>query len=233
MLVLFNAVSSSDIPPGRRQKVDVSLVAVAAEGIAQKPLVPRRILLVRHGATVWSRDGRHTGRTNLPLLPEGETEAKALEVKLADLLAGRPPDLVLSSPLRRALDTCRLAGYGDEAVVEPDLVEWDYGEYEGRTTAQIREERPGWDLFRDGCPGGESLEDVAGRAKRVLGRLREDPSLTEGSVLVFSHGHALRVLAVVWPDFPPEQARAFPLETGAVGVLGWARSDPAIERWNA
>lgn len=200
--------------------------------MAPTPLTPHRVLLVRHGATQWSKDGRHTGRTDLPLLREGETEAERLRGKLKTLLGEHPPALVLSSPLRRALDTCRLAGYGDEVVVEPDLVEWDYGDYEGRTTAEIRADQPGWDLFRDGCPGGEKVTDVARRVGDLLGRLRGDSRLARASILCFSHGHALRVLTTVWADFPPEQARALPLETGAVGVLGWSHSDPAIERWN-
>lgn len=148
------------------------------------------------------------------------------------LLQGRALGLVLSSPLGRALETCRLAGFGEDVELDDDLVEWDYGEYEGRTTADIQEERPGWELFRDGCPGGESLEQVAERVERVLHRLRSEERLGGSTVVLFSHGHVLRVLAAVWVSFGATAGRSLPLETGSVGVLGWTRTHPALVRWN-
>jgi len=177
-------------------------------------------------------DGRHTGRTDLPLLPEGETKAAALHTKLPGVLGDREAALVLTSPLKRALDTCRLAGYGDQAQLEPDLVEWDYGLYEGRTTQEIQAERSGWDLFRDGCPGGETVSEVARRASRVIARLCSNRALTDQPTLLFAHGHVLRVLTAVWADFAPESARALPFETGAIGVLGWSHEARALARWN-
>lgn len=193
---------------------------------------PRQILLVRHGATEWSRDGRHTGRSDLPLVPDGETEARRLHTKLPALVGDDPPAMVLSSPLQRAQTTCRLAGYGDWMELVPELVEWDYGEYEGRTTDEIRADRPGWELFRDGCPDGESAADVAARVGRVIERLRRAACLAGGSVLVFAHGHVLRMMASVWAELGEEAGRALPFETGAVGVLGWAREYGAVARWN-
>jgi len=203
--------------------------SASSEAIAR---VPRQVLLVRHGATQWSRDGRHTGRTDLPLLPEGETEARALQGKLEALLGERGPARVLCSPLARAQATCRLAGYGDRMELDSDLMEWDYGAYEGRTTPQIQAERPGWELFRDGCPGGESAADVAARVRRVIAGVRADPALEGASVLVVAHGHVLRMLASIWAGFGDEGGRSLPLETGAVSVLGWAHEYAALARWN-
>ncbi|MGO9558347.1 MAG: histidine phosphatase family protein [Acidimicrobiales bacterium] len=194
--------------------------------------IPQQIVLVRHGATKWSIGGQHTGRTDLPLLEEGKAEAEALRAKLEEVFGDRPPALVLSSPLRRALDTCRLAGYGGEVELDEDLEEWDYGMYEGLTTPEIQAQRAGWELFRDGCPGGEMLSDVARRANRVIGRLRSNHLLTERPALIFAHGHVLRVLTAVWCDFGPEAGRGLPFETGALGMLGWARDDPALVGWN-
>ena len=198
------------------------------------PHTPQTVVLVRHGATEWSRSGQHTGRTDLPLLGEGETEARDLHKKLSAFLGGRRPGVVLSSPLRRAVDTCRLAGFGEEAQLDEDLMEWDYGLYEGRTTSEIRLERSGWELFRDGCPGGEVASEVARRATRVIARLRANHTLShpERPALLFSHGHLLRVLAAVWVGVEPEVGRALPFETGAISVLGWSHEDPAILRWN-
>lgn len=200
--------------------------------VAPIPLTPLKTILVRHGATAWSRSGRHTGRTDLPLLPEGETDAVHLRSKLSDALGGDAPGAVLSSPLERARETCRLSGFDAEACYDEDLLEWDYGAYEGLTTDQIRAERPGWELFRDGCPGGESLEDVARRAARVIDRLRSTAPLSERAVLVFAHGHLLRVFAALWAGFGPDKGRALPFATGSIGQLGWVREDPALERWN-
>lgn len=196
------------------------------------PHTPQNVVLVRHGATEWSRSGQHTGRTDLPLLEAGETDARDLHTKLSDILGGRRPGVVLSSPLRRALETCELAGFGEEVQLDDDLMEWDYGLYEGRTTAEIQAERSGWELFRDGCPGGEVASEVARRAARVIARLRSNHALSERPALIFSHGHLLRVLAAVWIGADPELGRSLPLETGAVSVLGWAHSDPAIDTWN-
>jgi broad specificity phosphatase PhoE len=182
--------------------------------------------LVRHGDTEWSESGRHTGRTDVPLLPTGRTEAVAAGRLLSRLVPD--PVMVLTSPLSRAAETCRLAGYGDRALACDDLEEWDYGEYEGRTTDQIREERPGWTLWADGVPQGESAADVGRRADRVIARAQE----AEGDVLAFSHGHLLRVLAARWVGLPPVGGRVLAYGTGAVSELGWERETPVISHWN-
>lgn len=203
--------------------------------MAQRRTVPRsplpdlgepraRAFLIRHGATTWSGDGRHTGRTDLDLTPEGTQEARAVGRRLA----GRHFERVLTSPLRRARETCRLAGLGDRAEVRPDLAEWDYGDYEGRTTAAIRRERPGWLLWTDGAPGGEQASDVAKRAQRVVDEVRA----THGDVAVFAHGHLLRVVASVWLGVAPEMGRCFALDAGSISVLAWERETPVIARWN-
>ena len=180
--------------------------------------------LVRHGETEWSRSGKHTGTTDLPLSGTGHRDA----TRLAELLPDGPFAAVLTSPLRRARETCELAGYADGAVVDADLREWDYGAYEGRTTAEIRDERPGWTLWRDGCPGGEAVADVGRRADRVVGRLLD----CDGAVVVFSHGHLLRVLAARWAGLGPEAGAVLALDTGSVSTLGWEREQPVIRRWN-
>lgn len=184
------------------------------------------ITLARHGQTEWSVAGRHTGRTDIPLTPPGEREARAL----GERLRTRTFAAVLVSPLQRARKTCELAGFGTVARVEPDVLEWDYGIFDGLTSAQIRETRPEWRLFRDGCPGGETLEDVARRADRVIARLRE----SAGDALIFSHGHFLRVLAVRWAEIAPESGARFGLAPAALCVLGSdaASGDPIIESWN-
>jgi len=183
------------------------------------------ILLARHGETEWSRDRRHTGRTDIPLTDNGRRQAAVL----GDALAGRSFARVLSSPLSRALDTCREAGLGDQAELTADLYEWDYGEYEGITTAEIRTRRPGWNLWRDGCPGGEAAEDVGRRVDRVLDSL----SGLEGDAAVFAHGHVLRVLTARWLRLGPEKGALFKLDTGTLSVLGYERETRAITRWNA
>lgn len=177
-------------------------------------LSPRpRLVLVRHGETAWSRSGQHTGLTDLPLLPEGELMAR----KLAEALGAWRFAAVWTSPLRRAADTCRLAGYGDQAQVREALREWDYGDYEGRTAQEIRAARPDWSLWFDGVPGGETAEQVAMRADSLIAEV-----LTlKGDVAVFSHGHLLRVLAARWVGLPPEAGRLFALSTGSISVLGW------------
>jgi probable phosphoglycerate mutase len=190
------------------------------------------VFLVRHGATRWSKSGQHTGRTEQLLLPEGEQDARRASERLRQDLDPHEPVAVFSSPLERARATCSIAGFGSDAVLDADLVEWDYGDYEGLTTKQIQSFRPGWELFRDGCPGGESFGDVAARARRVIERLRSAPELSGGAAILFAHGHLLRVLAAEWADLGGPAARALPLETGRVAILGWTRAGPAITAWN-
>jgi broad specificity phosphatase PhoE len=182
------------------------------------------LYLVRHGETEWSRARRHTGRTDLPLSTAGEAEAAAL----GRHLRGLEVDRVLSSPLTRAVSTARLAGFGDRVELTDALLEFDYGEYEGRTTAEIRATRPGWDLFRDGCPGGETVEDAAGRARTLLAELAE----SDDRVLLFSHGHQVRILTACFLGLPPDAARHLFLGTASVSVLGVEHEWPAILLWN-
>jgi probable phosphoglycerate mutase len=181
------------------------------------------IWLVRHGETEWSRDGRHTSRTDLPLTPAGEQTARAL----ADALPGAAFDLALTSPRERARRTAELAGFSG-AHVEGDLVEWDYGEYEGITTPQIRERVPDWTVWTHPSPGGESADDVAQRMDRVITKARAHG----GRVLLFGHSHALRVLAARWLTQPPNEGRFFKLDTATVSVLGYERETPVVLRWN-
>jgi probable phosphoglycerate mutase len=185
---------------------------------------PAEVWLVRHGETEWARDLRHTGRTDIALTAKGRAEAR----QVGRRLAGVPFDLVLSSPLSRALDTARLAGFGDRARVDADLVEWDYGRFEGLTTREIRRSRPGWSLWRDGAEGGESPTDVGRRADRALGAIAS----IEGRVLVFSHGHFLRTLAVRWLGLEPSDGRLLALYVATVSVLGWEHETRVVERWN-
>jgi probable phosphoglycerate mutase len=186
--------------------------------------VPPSVVLARHGETEWSRSGRHTGTTDLPLTEEGRRQATALGPRLH----GWTFSLVLTSPLQRALETCRLAGYGDQAQVRPDLVEWNYGRYEGLTSQQIEKIHPGWSLWRDGGPGGETAADVGRRADRVIGEIRG----VDGDVLVFAHGHVLRVLTSRWLGEPPEGGRHYALQTATLSVLGYEHADPVIREWN-
>jgi probable phosphoglycerate mutase len=189
--------------------------------------VAAQIFLFRHGETEWSLTGRHTGRTDLPLTENGERRAS----NLRGLLKGVNFAHVLTSPLRRARRTCELAGFGAVARVDPDLQEWDYGDYEGRTTSDIQAQRPGWDVFKDGCPKGESVEQVSQRAERVLERLRS----MDGTVALFSHGQFLRVLAMRWIGLPPREGRHFALDTASLSILGYERNDgelPSICVWN-
>jgi broad specificity phosphatase PhoE len=185
---------------------------------------PPEVVLVRHGQTEWSAAGRHTGRTDVPLTEEGRRQAVALQACLSQWRFV----LVLSSPLQRAAETCRLAGLGDGAKVRDDLLEWDYGDNEGRTTGEIRSTKPGWSLWRDGVPNGESAEAVAARADRVIAEVRS----AGGDVALFAHGHLLRVLTARWLDLPPDRGRSFVLETATLSVLGYERENPAIVRWN-
>lgn len=180
--------------------------------------------LVRHGETEWARLGRHTGRTDIPLTALGREQAVAVEVRLA----GRPFARVLSSPLSRALDTARLAGFADRVETSDDLLEWDYGADEGRTTPEIRIDRPGWTIWADGPRAGETIEQVASRVDRVIAIARE----TTGDTVVFAHGHVLRVLAARWLGLPPASGRMFALSTATLSILGWERDAPVIERWN-
>jgi len=182
--------------------------------------------LARHGQTEWSLAGKHTGRNDIPLTPHGEEEARKLGERLRNLQVAA----VLVSPLQRAKRTCELAGFGARAELLPDLLEWNYGAYDGLKSVEIRAKRPDWHLFRDGCPGGEMLADVVARADRVIARLR---SLT-GDALIFSHGHFLRVLAVRWAGIAPESGARFSLAPASLSVLATdsASGDPVIDRWN-
>jgi broad specificity phosphatase PhoE len=190
-----------------------------------QPALPT-VYLARHGETAWSVSGQHTGRTDILLTARGERNAEGLGQRLSGITFAK----VLTSPLSRARRTCELAGFGAGAEADPDLQEWDYGRYEGRRTVDIRKERPGWYLFSDGCPGGESVEAIGARADRVVARLRS----VEGNVLVFSHGHILRVLAARWLGLPAGEARLFLLSTAALSILGYehALNEPAIRLWN-
>ncbi|MGH8988256.1 MAG: histidine phosphatase family protein [Acidimicrobiales bacterium] len=184
------------------------------------------VWLVRHGETEWSATGRHTGRTDVPLLARGEAEASAAGRWLRAVVP--TPALVLTSPRRRAVETCRLAGFGERAELCDDLAEWDYGDYEGDTTAHIRQGRPDWTLWTDGAPRGESPADVGRRADRVIERARA----AGGGVLLFSHGHLLRVLAARWVGLPPAGGGLLALGAGAVCELGSEHGMPVVSRWN-
>jgi len=181
-------------------------------------------VFVRHGETEWSRSGRHTGRTEVPLTEHGREQAEAVGAALE----GRDFALVLTSPLGRALETCRLAGFGDRAVPRDELMEWDYGAYEGRTTTDIREERPDWTLWRDGVPEGETIEQVGERVDRVLDELRA----LDGDALLFAHGHVLRVLSARWLELDPDAGRLFALDPGTISVLGHERETAVVQLWN-
>ncbi len=184
------------------------------------------IYLARHGETAWSLTGQHTGLTDLPLTERGERNAR----RLGERLAGLDFAKVLTSPLQRAARTCELAGFGGAAEVDPDLVEWNYGKYEGLRTVEIHGERPDWQLFRDGCPGGESPDRVGVRADHVMSRVRP----IKGDVLIFSSGHILRVLAARWLGLEPAAGRFFILNTASVSVLGYENnlSQPVVRLWN-
>jgi broad specificity phosphatase PhoE len=182
------------------------------------------VVLVRHAETEWSRSGRHTGRTAIPLTEGGRAVARALAGRLREWHFER----VLVSPRRRARETCELSGLGDLAEEREDLAEWDYGEYEGLTTPQIQEKRPGWSLWRDGCPGGERPEQVGARADRVIAELRS----VEGAAAVFSHGHMLRVLGARWIELPPSVGAHLALSAGAISVLGYEHDTAVLARWN-
>jgi probable phosphoglycerate mutase len=185
------------------------------------------LYLARHGDTAWTDDHRHTGRTDLPLNERGEEHAR----QLGRVLAPIPVAHVFTSPLRRVARTCALAGFGEVAEVDRDLLEWDYGPYEGKTTAEIVKEWPGWELFRDGCPGGESTQEVAGRADHFIARVQE----LGGDVLAFASGHIIRMIAARWLGLAPAAGRVFFCAPGSVGELGFEhdhRDEPIIRLWN-
>ena len=185
----------------------------------------QKVYLLRHGETEWSLNGRHTGVTDIPLTENGRIAARLLKPILAKVTF----TLVLTSPLQRARETCELAGLGQFANVEPDLIEWNYGEYEGLKTDQICLTSPGWSVFRDGCPGGESPEQVGARADRVITKVRT----AAGNVALFGHGHFTRVLAARWINLSANYGENFLLDTATLNVLGYYRESPAFMIWNA
>jgi probable phosphoglycerate mutase len=183
-----------------------------------------KVFAIRHGETVWSLSGQHTGTTDIPLTDNGRQLAERMRPVLAKQTFG----LVLSSPMQRAQETCRLAGLVDKAIIDADLAEWNYGKYEGLTTEQIHEAAPGWMIFRDGCPGGEAPEQVAARMDRVIARSRA----VKGNVALFAHGHAVRVLMVRWIGLPALDGQHFMLDTGTLSVLGYYGDVPTVQVWN-
>jgi broad specificity phosphatase PhoE len=186
----------------------------------------QHVWLVRHGETAWAKLGRHTGRTDIPLTETGRTQANALGRRLA----GHPFGLVLTSPLSRAAETAAIAGYAETAVLDDDLMEWDYGALEGRRTAEIRADIPGWTIWRGPWPRGETTREVGARADRVIARVRA--AQADGDVLVFAHGHLLRVLAARWLGLPPASGGLFELATATLSIVGFDREAPSIELWN-
>ncbi|MCO5327050.1 MAG: histidine phosphatase family protein [Solirubrobacterales bacterium] len=199
--------------------------APAAEAEASDAVKRPALWLARHGETEWSRDGRHTGRSDIPLTPAGEAEARALEDPMSIVEFTR----VLTSPLSRAAETCELAGFRDRAQPRDELLEWDYGDYEGKTSAEIREERPDWLLWRDGCPDGESPGQIGARVDSLIGELLDE----DGPIAIFAHGHVLRVLAARWIGLGPEGGKLLKLNTATLSRLGWEHDYRVIERWNA
>lgn len=183
------------------------------------------VYIIRHGETEWSLNGQHTGVTDIPLTENGRTLAKLLQ----PVLAKESFVLVLTSPLQRARETCKLSGLGDQADVDTNLMEWNYGEYEGITSRQIHETVPGWLVFNDGAPGGETPEQIGARADRVIARVRS----VRGVVALFAHGHILRVLVARWLDLPATAGRNFLLDTGTLNILSYYRGYPAVKTWNA
>jgi broad specificity phosphatase PhoE len=182
------------------------------------------VFAIRHGETAWSLSGQHTGTTDIPLTDNG----RRLAERMRSVLAARAFALVLCSPMHRARETCELAGFGDRAIIDPDLIEWNYGEYEGLTPEQIHEAVPGWLIFRDGCPGGETPEHVGARVDRVIARLRA----VNGNTALFAHGHVLRVFAARWIELPPGGGQHFLLNTGTLCVLSYYHEIPAVRIWN-
>jgi probable phosphoglycerate mutase len=211
--VLKNAAPSRELS---------SIVRVTDE---EKQVSLRRAFLIRHGETEWSLSGQHTGTTDIPLTENGRNVARRLE----PLLTRATFALVLTSPLHRARETCALAGLAERAEVDADLMEWNYGEYEGLTAKQIHAKTPGWMIFNDGCPGGESPEQVGARVDRLIARIRK----VEGDVALFAHGHLFRVFAARWLGLPATSGSHFLLDTATVSVLSHYRGIPAVKRWNA
>jgi broad specificity phosphatase PhoE len=187
-----------------------------------------QLWLIRHGETEWSLSGAHTGRTDLPLTDRGKQRAQAI----GKYLNGRPFALVLTSPMQRARETCRLAGYGDEAVIDDSLREWDYGDYEGRSSADIRKDRPGWNLWQDGVINGETVEQVAERARVVVNRALFEGKNKQGDCALFAHGHILRILTACWLRVAPNDGKLFALDTATVSILGWEHESRVIRVWN-
>lgn len=187
-------------------------------------MTPPEITLVRHGETEWAKLGKHTGRSDIPLTAQGEAQARGL----ADKLAGGDYVAVWASPSSRARRTCELAGFGDRALVKDDLAEWNYGDYEGVTTKEIRETRPGWTVFNGGTPNGETAADVGARADRIIA----EAAKVDGNVLIFSSSHFLRVLGARWIGLPPAGGACFVLDTASISVLGREREQAVIRRWN-
>lgn len=185
----------------------------------------QQVYIVRHGETEWSLSGQHTGTTDIPLTEHGRQVARLLR----PILAKESFRLTLTSPLQRARETCRLAGFEETANSEPDLVEWNYGRYEGLTPDQIHATAPGWQIFRDGCPGGEQPGEIGARVDRVIAKVRA----VEGHVVLFAHGHVLRVFAARWLGLPPSAGQHFLLGTATSNILSYYRDVPAIKRWNA
>jgi broad specificity phosphatase PhoE len=185
---------------------------------------PPELVLVRHGETEWTLAGKHTGRTDIPLTERGREQAQAV----GGALRGRSFGLVLTSPLERAAETCRLAGFGEAAAPREELMEWDYGAYEGRTTVEIRKDRLGWSLWRDGVPEGETAAEVAARVDRAIAEIR---SIAD-DVLAFAHGHVLRVLAARWLGLEPAAGRLFALDPATVSILGYERETSVMRVWN-
>ena len=207
----------------------------AASGVSRSPVDRGRqrlslketkvnVLAIRHGETAWSLSGQHTGTTDIPLTENGRRLAK----RMRPVLAKEEFSLVFCSPMQRARETCGLAGLGDTAVVDADLAKWNYGQYEGLTPQQIHKDRPGWLIFRDGCPGGEMPEQVGARVDRVIPRARA----ANGDVALFAHGHVLRVLAARWIGLPAASGQHFLLDTGTLCVFGYYRDIPAVRVWN-
>jgi len=186
---------------------------------------PGEVFLIRHGETEWSLSGQHTGSTDIPLTDHGEAAARLL----APVLADRDFSLVLCSPLQRARRTCELAGLGGQASIDPDLAEWNYGSYEGLTPAAIREQHPGWLVFRDGCPAGESPAEMGERVDRVISRVRQNG----GRVALFAHGHVFRVFVARWIELSPSHGAHFLLDTSTLTILSYYRGIPAVKCWNA
>lgn len=191
---------------------------------SKKPPNRFKVVLARHGETEWSVSGRHTGASELPLTERGREMARQLRARLASWNFAT----VWTSPRMRARETCELAGFGDAAEVVPDIAEWNYGEYEGRTTDEIRAERAGWTVWTDGAPRGETAQDVGARADRAILQLRA----LKGDALLFSHAHFLRVLTARWVGLPPQTGKCFVLATGSVSMLGWEREAAVVELWN-